>query len=76
MTIKIARPSDEAQAISTLTLAFSTDPMVRWSLPDPAKYLAVFPSIARAFGGSAFEKGTSYVANGFAGSALWLPPRG
>ena len=74
MTIKIAITSDEAQALGTLTLAFSTDPMVRWSLPDPAKYLAVFPSMARAFGGSAFERGTSYVADGFAGTALWLPP--
>ncbi len=74
MSVKIALPSDEAQAIDTLTLAFSTDPMVRWSLPDPAKYLAVFPLMARAFGASAFERGTSYVADGFAGTALWLPP--
>lgn len=74
MTIKIAQASDEASAIDALTLAFSTDPMVRWSLPDPAKYLATFPSIAKAFGGSAFQKGTAYIADGFAGAALWLPP--
>ena len=74
MTIKIGKVSDEAQAIDTLTLAFSTDPMVRWSLPDPAKYLAIFPLMARAFGGSSFERGTSYIADDFAGAALWLPP--
>lgn len=74
MAIKIAQASDEANAIDALTLAFSVDPMVRWSLPDPAKYLATFPSIARAFGGSAFQKGTAYIADGFAGVALWLPP--
>ena len=74
MKIKIATTSDKAGAIATLTLAFSTDPMVRWSIPDPATYLAIFPSMARAFGGSAFEKGTSYVADGYAGTALWLPP--
>jgi ribosomal protein S18 acetylase RimI-like enzyme len=28
----------------------------------------------KAFGGSAFEKGTAYVAKGFTGAALWLPP--
>jgi GNAT superfamily N-acetyltransferase len=74
MTIKIALPSEEAGAIDALTLAFSTDPMARWSLTDPQKYLAAFPSIARAFGGSAFARGTSYIADGFTGTALWLPP--
>lgn len=73
-TIKTAQASDEAGTIGTLTLAFSADPMARWSLPDPAKYLTVFPSIARAFGGSAFERGTAYIATGFVGAALWLPP--
>ncbi|WP_316812549.1 N-acetyltransferase [Pedobacter heparinus] len=48
--------------------------MARWSLPDPAKYLAAFPSIAKAFGGKAFESGTAYMANGITGVALWLPP--
>ena len=74
MTIKIAQVSDEAGAIDALTLAFSIDPMVRWSLPDPAKYLTIFPLIARAFGGNSFEVGTAYIANGFSGTALWLPP--
>jgi GNAT superfamily N-acetyltransferase len=74
MTIKIALPSEEAGAIDALTLAFSTDPMARWSLSDPQKYLAAFPSMARAFGGSAFARGTSYIADGFTGTALWLPP--
>ncbi|MFC6102731.1 GNAT family N-acetyltransferase [Olivibacter domesticus] len=72
--IKIAQASDEAGAIDALTLAFSVDPMVRWSLPNPAKYLATFSSIARAFGGNAFKGGTAYIADGLAGVALWLPP--
>jgi ribosomal protein S18 acetylase RimI-like enzyme len=29
---------------------------------------------AKAFGGSAFEKGTAYIANSFTGATLWLPP--
>ncbi|HTF29543.1 MAG TPA: N-acetyltransferase [Flavitalea sp.] len=73
-TIKIAQASDERGTISALTLAFTTDPMARWSLPDSTTYLAVFSSIAKAFGGGAFEKGTAYIADGFAGAALWLPP--
>jgi GNAT superfamily N-acetyltransferase len=74
MIIKTASPSDQSRAISVLTLAFSVDPMARWSLPDPEKYLAAFPSITKAFGGSAFGKGTAYITNGFTGAALWLPP--
>lgn len=73
-TIKTALASDEASVLGVLTLAFGTDPMARWSLPDPAKYLATFSSIAKAFGGSAFERGTAYIANGFMGAAMWLPP--
>lgn len=72
--IKIAQASDATGAIATLTLAFSTDPMARWSLPNPEKYLATFPAIVKAFGGNAFEGGTAYLADGFAGAALWLPP--
>ncbi|PWV46456.1 acetyltransferase (GNAT) family protein [Chitinophaga sp. S165] len=65
---------DQASAICVLTLAFSSDPMARWSLPDPAKYLAIFSSIVKAFGGSAFGKGTAYIASDISGAALWLPP--
>ncbi len=73
-TIKTAAASDEESLISVLTLAFSSDPMARWSQPDPRLHLANFPVLARAFGGSAFEKGTAYFADGYAGAALWLPP--
>jgi GNAT superfamily N-acetyltransferase len=74
MIIKKALASDEEGVIGVLTLAFGVDPMARWSLPDPARYLATFPSLAKAFGGNAFEKGTAYIADGFTGAALWLPP--
>ncbi|MFD2886186.1 GNAT family N-acetyltransferase [Chitinophaga cymbidii] len=74
MIIKTATAMDEARAISVLTLAFSVDPMARWSLPDSEKYLATFSPIAKAFGGSAFGKGTAYIASGFTGVALWLQP--
>jgi ribosomal protein S18 acetylase RimI-like enzyme len=69
-----AAASDEEGVISVLTLAFSSDPMARWSQPDPRLHLANFPVLARAFGGNAFPKGTAYFADGYAGAALWLPP--
>ncbi|WP_156307279.1 GNAT family N-acetyltransferase [Sphingobacterium endophyticum] len=74
MNIRIVQHKDEARAISALTLAFSIDPMMRWSLPNAEKYLEIFSSIGMAFGGNAFEKGTAYMAESFAGIALWLPP--
>lgn len=74
VTIRTARPSDAANAIGIMTLAFSTDPMARWSLPNPATYLKIFPLLAKAFGGNAFSSGTAYIAGNFAGTALWLPP--
>lgn len=65
---------DEGSLIGILTLAFSTDPMARWSQPDPAKYLENFPALVKAFGGNAFANGSAYFADGYAGAALWLPP--
>lgn len=74
MMIKTGLVQDEARTVGVLTLAFGVDPMARWSLPDPAKFLAIFSSITKAFGGAAFGKGTAYIANDFSGAALWLPP--
>lgn len=62
------------KAVATIVLAFSTDPMARWSLPDPERYLTYFPDVVRAFSGDAFEQGTAYQIAGFAGAAVWLAP--
>ncbi len=72
--IKTAAASDEASVIGVLTLAFSSDPMARWSMPDPDLFLSNFPQFAKAFGGNAFANGTAYFADGYTGAALWLPP--
>ena len=65
----------EIDAVSgIITLAFSADPMARWSLPRPDTYLAVMPAVVLAFGGRAFEQQTAYVADEGRGAALWLPP--
>lgn len=61
-------------ATSVITLAFSTDPVARWTYPDPDQYLQFFPQFIRAFAGKSFEKGTAYLAPDFAGAALWLKP--
>jgi len=72
--IRSADPGDEATVVSVITLAFAADPVARWATPDPAKYLAVMPQIARAFGGNGFAHGSVYVVDGGGGAAMWLPP--
>jgi ribosomal protein S18 acetylase RimI-like enzyme len=72
--VKTAKPSEEAHVIDALRLAFVADPATRWVWSDPHMYLENFPRFAKAFGGRAFEHGTAYYVDGYAGAALWLPP--
>ncbi|WP_368566076.1 GNAT family N-acetyltransferase [Pseudoxanthomonas sp. UTMC 1351] len=72
--IKTVTTSDEAPAIAVTVLAFSSDPAARWTWPDPQQYLMHFPSFVKTLGGKAFEHGSAYFVDGYAGAALWLPP--
>lgn len=73
-TIKTATKDDANQIVDALVLAFSADPATRWIYPNPHQYLTHFPNFVRAFGGKAFEQGTAYSVDNWAGAALWLPP--
>ncbi|MPZ50915.1 MAG: GNAT family N-acetyltransferase [Dehalococcoidia bacterium] len=66
--------TDQDRAVATLTLAFNTDPIVRWVSPDQGQYESLFPRIARLFGGRAFDHSTAYGTDDLAAVALWLPP--
>lgn len=72
-TIRTMDAGEDA-AISTVVLAFATDPMARWSWPGQAQFLAAMPRLVRAFGGNAFGAGSAYCAENYSGVALWLPP--
>ena len=72
--VALTAPTEAEKAIAVIVLAFASDPMARWSIPDPAAYLAFFPAVVRAFGGNAFAHKAAYHAGEFAGAALWLPP--
>lgn len=67
-----AEQADEAAAV--ITLAFATDPVVRWTYPGSTEYLEGWPVVVKAFGGNAFAQGTALHTEGFTGAALWLPP--
>ena len=73
-TIKTAGAKERDACISTLALAFSSDPAARWAWPDAHTYFTNFGAFARAFGGAAFEKGSAHYVDGHRGAALWLPP--
>jgi|SRR5687767_2347424 len=72
--VRAAGPADEGLVIGVITLAFASDPMVRWGFPDPATYLAVMPDFVRAFGGNGFAHGAAHLVDGGWGAAMWLPP--
>ena len=72
--VRAAAAADAERVVAVLTLAFSADPVARWSYPDPQQYRTFWPEFVRAFGGLAFEHGTAFYTDGYAGAALWLPP--
>jgi ribosomal protein S18 acetylase RimI-like enzyme len=73
-SVRSATVTESRPVVDVITLAFSTDPMARWSLPDPQQYLALMPSVVQAFGGKAFDAQTAYCVDRYRGAALWLPP--
>ena len=72
--VKTAKASEVERVVSVLVRAFRADPALRWCYPGAAQYRAHFPDFVRAFAGRAFEHGTAYGVNDYAGAALWLPP--
>ena len=72
--VSIATKSEEESVLAALTLAFSADPGVRWYFTDPPQFYTYFPEFSKAYGGKAFDHGTAYYVNDYAGAALWLPP--
>jgi ribosomal protein S18 acetylase RimI-like enzyme len=66
--------ADAPRAIATLTLAFASDPMARWSWPEPDVFLAAWPRMTRGIAGAAFTRGSAWTVEGMRGVALWLPP--
>lgn len=74
VTVNVAAAAQRERVIHALVMAFSRDPMVRWTWPDPDQYLRHFPAFVAAFGGRAFDHEAAYEAADCAAAALWLPP--
>lgn len=72
--VEVIEAADRMRGLACLTLAFATDPVMRWGWPDPYRYLAYWPQIADAFGGRAFDTGTAHGLEDCVAVALWLAP--
>ena len=72
--VRPAGEQDRQTVVGVITLAFSSDPMARWSYPDPAAYLVAMPETIEAFGGRGFAHDSVHLADGGAAAAMWLPP--
>ena len=72
--IRMTTSADEAAVVSTIFLAFSSDPVWRWCWPDPHMYLESAPSFVRAYAGGAFSHDGAYCSENYAGACLWLRP--
>lgn len=74
LPIRVMTSADEDPATKTVVLAFAADPMARWTWPLAHQYLEAMPRMVRAFASSAYSSGTAYCTDGYAATALWLPP--
>lgn len=74
-SVREVLPVERERAISTLTLAFASDPVVRWVFSDPLAYSTLWPPFIEAFAGRAFDNGTAYTVGRILAVTLWLPPR-
>ena len=72
--VEVIEATDRQRGVASLTLAFSSDPVMRWGWPDPERYLTYWPQFADAFGGGAFDHGTAHGLEDCVAVALWLPP--
>lgn len=62
------------QVVATLLLAFAADPVIRWFLPDPGRYITYFPDVVGLSAVPALEAGTTDITEADAGAAVWVPP--
>ena len=74
MSIRVAEKAESERILNLITLAFTADPTARWLYPDAHDFIKFGPELNSRFGGRAFEHGTAFVAEDYAGAALWLPP--
>lgn len=72
--VTLATPDDRIRVLSTVALAFASDPLVRWMLPESDMYMANVLGVFDGFAGHSIEGGTCLVTTSFEGAAMWIAP--
>jgi GNAT superfamily N-acetyltransferase len=73
-SITAATKSEQQRAIATVVTAFCSDPIARWFLSEPDKYLTYFPQLIPMMATGTFDHGSAYCAEDFVAASLWVPP--
>jgi len=74
ISVQSASPDRRKAVLDIMTLGFASDPVMRWTWPDPATFLATFPKIAEGFGGRGFAHDSVFETICGRAAAMWLPP--
>ena len=72
--IRTANSNDRLEVLSTLGLAFSSDPLLRWMFPSSMIYFSNVIEVFGIFAGRSLDEETCLVAPRFEGAAMWLAP--
>ena len=59
---------------ASVTLGFSSDPLLRYFFREPHKYLRSFSEFMDAFLSLSIPAGGAYADSNFSGGSIWLPP--
>jgi ribosomal protein S18 acetylase RimI-like enzyme len=73
-SVVVAKKEEIDRLILPIVLAFITDPIVRWLLPDTQQFMIYFSKLVRLHALTVVEHGGAYRTEDFRGAALWYPP--
>jgi ribosomal protein S18 acetylase RimI-like enzyme len=65
---------NKQKAMDVFTLAFVSDPTMRWFMAEGSLYLAHIGPAQFALGGRALAHGSGHMLEDFSAASLWLPP--
>ena len=65
--VNLATIDDRHRVLSTLALAFSSDPLMRWMLPESDRFIANVMGLFDVFAGHSIDGETCLVTPGFEG---------
>ena len=72
--IKSATAAEKKIVIDTITLAFSSDPIMRWIYPDARSFIETGPNLFDAMAGNSLLTDSCFISPGCTGVAMWLGP--